>query len=97
MDEKLFLQYSRKKEAVLKELEPIFSAFGINDWDYKINTETWSEKLCVNGTEIGCTGNSVEAVVDEMIAYIFVTRYCQHRNLGAFHKQTLNHIKQHWS
>lgn len=96
MDEKVLLQYAKKKEQILCEIDPICNAFGLKNVDYKIDTEKLSEKLCIDGTEIGCTGNSVSAVVDELIAYIFVSRYCKNRDLGPFHKQTINYIKRYW-
>ena len=96
MDEKTFLYYSRKKENVLSAIDPICAAYGISGQDYKIDCEMLSEKLCVDGVEICCTGNSVSGVVDELTAYIFVSRYCKDRTLGAFHKQTINHITRNW-
>lgn len=96
MDEATFLRLSRKKQSVLEAIDPICAVFNIENVDYKINTETLNERLCIGNLEIGCTGNSVSAVVDELIAYIFVTRYCQNRSLGAFEKQTLNVIKRYW-
>lgn len=96
MDEKTFLHYSRKKEEVLRAIDPICNAFGIKNVDYKIEVDTLSEKLCVEDTVIGCTGNSVTAVVDELTAYIFVRRYCRNRHLGPFHKRVINHITRYW-
>ena len=77
------------------EIAPICKVFNINDYGYEIE-ENGNEFLVLNGTKIGCTGNSISAVVDELIAYIFITRYCRNRHLGAFHKQTINHIKRYW-
>lgn len=86
-----------KRQKVLMTLAPYFELFGI-EGDYLI-TETgygWEEYLVLNGQKIGCTCNSVEAVFDEFIAYLFVKIYCRNRSLGAFEKQTLNRIKQYW-
>lgn len=96
MNDKIPDEYLLKKEQVLQEIDPICKAIGLQNVDYKIDPETLSEKLCIGTTEIGCTANSVMAVVDELIAYIFVKRYCVHRDLGAFHKQTVKHIKRYW-
>lgn len=85
---------SKKKEDVLKAITPICEVFGIKDFDYILTDK--KERLRVNDTEIGCSCNSVSAVVDELIGYIFVKRYCRDRTLGAFEKQTLNRIKQYW-
>ena len=96
MDKKASEFYNKKREAVLREVDPICKTFGIGFVDYKLDTTTLTETLCIDGVKIGCTGNSIEAVVDELIAYIFVNRYCKHRDLGAFHKQTVNRLKRHW-
>ena len=79
---------------MLTTITPICNAFGIKDFDYIITEE--KERLIINHTEIGCSGNSVSAVVDELIGYIFVVRWCRNRSLGAFEKQTLNVIQRHW-
>lgn len=86
-----------KKQKVLMTLAPYLELFGI-EGDYII-TETGGELLeylVLNGQKIGCTCNSVEAIFDEFIAYLFVKIYCRNRSLGAFEKQTLNRIKQYW-
>lgn len=96
MDTNLPHEYILKKEQAMKEIVPICNVFGIQNVDYKIDPKTLSEKLCIGTTEIGCTGNSIMATVDELIAYIFVNRYCKHRDLGVFHTQTVKHIKRYW-
>lgn len=87
--------YADKIRQISEEIAPICKAFNINDYGYEVE-ESGNEYLVLNGTKIGCTGNSISAVVDELIAYVFITRYCRNRNLGAFHKQTINHIKRYW-
>ena len=87
--------YANKIRQTLEEITPICKAFNINNYGYEIE-ENGNEYLVLNETKIGCTGNSVSAVVDELIAYVFITIYCKSRNLGAFHKQTVNHIKRYW-
>ena len=76
-------------------IKPICEALNIENYKYTIEKDG-NEYLVLNGQKIGCTGNSISAVVDELIAYVFITRYCRNRNLGAFHKQTINHIKRYW-
>lgn len=83
-----------KRQKVLTTLAPYFELFGI-EGDYQI-IETDGEYLVLNGQKIACTCNSVEAIFDEFIAYLFVKIYCRNRSLGAFEKQTLNRIKQYW-
>lgn len=95
-EQEKFKHYTDKKASVLRKIEPICSAYGISNFDYIIDLATDNEKLVIEGTAIGCCGNSVSAVVDELTAYIFVTRYCKNRSLGAFEKQTLKHIKSYW-
>lgn len=84
-----------KRERVLTAIKPICEVFNIVDYDYII-TATGTELLSLNGTYIGCTGNSISAVIDELIGYIFIKRYCKSRHLGAFDKQTKNVIKRYW-
>lgn len=89
--------YLKKRERILQEIKPICAAFGIEDYDYIVYCKTGNlEILKLGNTFIGCTGNSVSAVVDELIGYIFITKYCRNRSLGAFDKQTKNHIMRYW-
>lgn len=88
-------QYLReKRQDVLKEIKPICDAFGIEDFDYEIKDR--KERLRINDTRIGCSSNSISAIVDELIGYIFVLRWSNNRYLGAFKTQTLNVIKEYW-
>lgn len=86
-----------KREEFLKEIKPICEVFGIKEYDYVVDVEKGSEKLKLNDTLIGCASNSVSAVVDELIGYIFIKRWCRNRHLGAFSKQSQNVIKQYWN
>lgn len=87
--------YAEKLKSIGEQIAPICKVFNINDYGYEVD-ENGGETLVLNGQKIGCTGNSVSAVVDELIAYIFITRYCKNRSLGAFEKQTINCIKRYW-
>ena len=90
------IQYLKeKREKVLKEIKPLCDCFGIK-YDYVVDYDYNTETLVLNGQEIGCSYNSINAVIDEVIIYIFVTRVAENRWLGAFHKQTVNKMKQHW-
>lgn len=84
-----------KKERILIAIKPICEVFGIVDYDYLISA-TGQEMLKLNDTYIGCTGNSVSAVIDELIGYIIIKKYCRNRSLGTFDKQTQNYIKRYW-
>ena len=83
-----------KRLEVLKEIKPICEAFNITDYDYEIAKGI--ERLRLFDTYIGCSYNSVSAVVDELVGYIFIKRWCRSRTLGAFDKQTKNVIKRYW-
>ena len=85
-----------KRLEVLKAIKPICDAFEISNYDYEITEEGLREFLRLNDTRIGCACNSVGAVIDELIGYIFIKRWCRNRYLGAFEAQTKNVIKSHW-
>lgn len=85
-----------KPEEVAEAIEPIMKAFGITDYDYIVKEGGQRETLRIYDTKIGCSYNSVSAVVDEVIGYIFVKVYCKNRSIGAFKAQTLSRIKEYW-
>lgn len=86
----------KKRLDVLKAIKPICEAFNITDYDYIVKETGQTETLRIHDTRIGCSCNSNEAVVMELIGWIFVKIYCRNRHIGAFKKQTLNVIKQYW-
>ena len=92
----MLIPYAEQIGSIFLKTLALLSVYGISNFDYIIDLATENEKLVLEGTAIGCFGNSVSAIVDELTAYIFVTRYCKNRSLGAFEKQTLNHIKSYW-
>jgi hypothetical protein len=83
-----------KRSEVMQAITPICNVFGIKDFDYMFDEK--QERLRLNNTLINCGLNSVSAVVDELVGYIFVTRWCRNRYLGAFKTQTLNRIREYW-
>lgn len=85
-----------KREQVLEAIKPICEAFGIEDYDYIVEKNEIIERLVINGQQIGCSCNSVSAVIDELIGYIFVKRWNKNRTLGPFSTQVLNVIKRYW-
>jgi hypothetical protein len=87
-------QRDAKKAEVLEAITPICKLFEIEDFDYIYDEQ--HERLRLNDTLIGCSCNSVSAVVDELIGYIFVKRWCHNRYLGVFKTQTLNVIREYW-
>ncbi len=86
----------KKRLDVLKAIKPICEAFNITDYDYIVKETGQTETLRIHDTRIGCSCNSNEAVVMELIGWIFVKIYCRNRHIGAFKTQTLNVIKQYW-
>lgn len=88
-------ELKKKKEEVLKAIKPICEAFGI-EYDYIVKDEGQRETLVLNGQKIGCSCNSINAVINEVIGYIFVKIYCRNNWIGHFRTQTLNVIKQYW-
>jgi hypothetical protein len=92
--EEKYLEDKRLK--VLETIKPICEVFNIKDYDYIVNTPRQSEILKVNNIYIGCSLNSIEAIINELIGYIFINFYCRYRSLGAFDKQTQNQIKKYW-
>ncbi len=93
--------YSDKREKVLKELKPLLKDFfGTNDYDYVItmgeNTYPKEEYLRIKTTRINCYSNSIEASVDEAVAWVFIKIFARKRSLGAFHNQTMKYLTQYW-
>lgn len=91
MNEKEYL--ITKRLQVLETIKPMCEAFGIKDYDYEI--ENNRERLRIYNTRIGCSSNSISAIIDELVGYIFVCRF-RERWLGAFKIQTFNKIKEYW-
>lgn len=91
-------ELEQKRKEVLEAIKPICDVFGIKDYDYVVKEkgQRQRETLRINGTHIGCSCNSVSAVIDELIGYIFIKRWCRNRSLGAFSTQTKNKIRQYW-
>lgn len=84
-----------KRLEVLEAIKPICEAFDL-EYDYIIKETGQTETLVLNGQKIGCSCNSINAVINEVIGYIFVKIYCRDNWLGHFRTQTLNVIKQYW-
>ena len=82
-----------KWEEILKKIKPICEVFSI-ECDYAIGRYgDFSETLILNGQEICCSMNSISAVKEEVIGYIFVNHY----NRWWYHKpHTLKAIKSYW-
>ena len=85
-----------KRKEVLNAIEPICNVFNIKDYDYEIKETGQRETLRIGKVRIACSCNSISAVIDELIGYIFIVRWCKNRSLGTFSTQCKNVIRQHW-
>ena len=91
----------QKRQNVLDRIKPLCDLFYIENYDYEIIEASddgyyTREYLYLDGQKIGCCGNSEESSFYEAVGYVIIERYCRWRSLGAFEKQTKNHIKQFW-
>lgn len=87
---------NKKRNEVLEAIAPICSVFKIDDYDYIVSETGQHETLRIYDTRIGCSCNSIDAVIDELIGWLFVKRFCKNRYIGAFQTQTLNQVRRHW-
>lgn len=85
-----------KRLEALEAIRPICEAFRITDYDYEVNTETGSEYLRIEDTQIRCDCNSMGAIKQELVGWIFLNAW-KDRTLGAFDKQARKHIRQYWN
>jgi len=84
-----------KRIEVLEAIKPICEAFKIEDYDYEVKESGQREALRIGETRIGCSCNSISAVIEELVGYIFIMKWRQ-RYMGAFSIQTKNVIKRYW-
>lgn len=87
-------ELNKKRIEVLKEIKPICEAFNI-DYDYIVKEKGQTETLVLNGQKIGCSMNSIYAIKNEVIGYIFAEIYCKDK-WWHFKPHTLKYIKQYW-
>ncbi|MCI8587573.1 MAG: hypothetical protein HFJ49_03050 [Clostridia bacterium] len=83
-----------KRTEVIKTIKPICEAFNI-EYDYIVKETGQTETLVLNGQKIGCSMNSIYAIKNEIIGYIFAKIYCRN-NWWHFRPHTLKYIKQYW-
>ncbi len=87
-------KYLKKKRIeVLEAIEPICKAFSISDFIIEI-TENGHEELRIYCVRIGCDCNSIYAVKQELVGYLFVC-YWKERCFP-FKTQVFNRIKAYW-
>lgn len=96
MDELAYKDFlNKKRKSVLNTLQPLCNLFGY-DCDYVINLgQGQTETLVINGTRIGCTGNSEYAIMREFIGYLFIVIWCHDRHFP-FKTQIMNCVKKYW-
>ena len=82
-----------KRKEVLEAIKPICDVFGIKDYDYIIKKTGQRETLRLNDTLICCDCNSISAVVDELIGYIFIKKWCKKRYIPI---NAINKIREYW-
>lgn len=87
---------NQKRHDVLEAIAPICSAFKIDDYDYIVSETGQRETLRIYDTQIACSCNSIDVIIDEIIGWLFVKRFCKHRSIGAFETQTLNRVRRYW-
>ena len=85
----------KKRKEVLSTIEPMLKAFGIEDFDYVITNKN-QEILIIQGQKIGCTLNSISAIVNEVIGYLFVNIWARNNGSMPFKTQTLNFVRHYW-
>ncbi len=83
-----------KKAEVIKAIKPICDAFNI-EYDYIVKETGQTETLVLDGQKIGCSMNSIHAIKNEIIGFIFAKIYCKDR-WWHFKPHTLKYIKQYW-
>ena len=84
-----------KRLEVLEAIKPICKAHGIKDYDYIVRKSGQRETLRVGTVNIGCSANSISAVIQELVGYIFIMSW-RGRGLGAFDTQAKNVIRRYW-
>jgi len=88
--------FEQKRIKVLEAIEPICEAFGITDYDYIVKEKELTETLRINQTKIGCSFNSTDSVINELVGYIFIMRWRDFRTLGTVDTQAKKIIKRYW-
>ena len=91
---RLIDELNMKRTEVIKAIKPICEAFNI-EYDYIVKETGQTETLVLDGQKIGCSMNSIYAIKNENIGYIFAKIYCRN-NWWHFQPQTLKYIKQYW-
>ena len=67
---------TEKRAEVLAALKPVMNAFGYGDgeYDYIVKDTLQTETLRIGDTYIGCSLDSLDAVMDEALSFLFLER-----------------------
>ncbi len=84
-----------KRQTVLDTIKPICEAFGITNYDYIVKTSGQRETLVVENTKIGCSDDSIGAIVQELVNYIWIQCGCINR-LSQYRKYIKNTLTGYW-
>lgn len=83
--EKTWPQYLKEKRMkVLNTVVPVLKPFGITEVDYEVNLETYQETLVIDNVKIGCTCNSIEAILQEVTGYLFIKTWVPSSRILAY-------------
>lgn len=85
----------KKRNSVLKVIAPLMSYFQITNYDYKIAHTR--ETLVIEGTCIECALNSIGAILNELVNYIWIKTYAEDFYLGEHSEDLLHILKSSWS
>ena len=92
-----YLEHLKKKRVkVLVTIKPVLETFEINDFDYTFDKDTHQETLIIEKTKIGCTLNSIEAIMQEVLGYLFVKKWIPRRSLGSHEDRCIEAITHYW-
>ena len=91
---KMLEELNKKRIEVLKEIKPMCEEFKL-DCGFIVKENGHTETLILNGQKIGCSMNSIYAIKNEIIGYIFAEIYCKDKWWN-FKPHTLKYIKQYW-
>lgn len=85
----------KRKEEVLAVITPMLMAFGMEpgaDFEYIVKDTLQTETLRIHDTYIGCSGNSLSAIGDEIVGYLFVKRFIPNQQ-GRIDARTARNVK----
>lgn len=101
--EEILNYYTKKKKNVLRLLRPFLEGFiqlKPCDYEYKIimNDDDIfpQEQLIILHDTIGCSGNSIEAILLEAFGWAMINFYERNTRPEVIHKSTKEYIMRYW-